>query len=284
MIQAINLSYQAGERYLVNSVGFTATQGQVTAIIGANGAGKSTLLKMICGEMKPSAGNILLDGKLICNYTPLEMARKRAILTQQQSVSLPFSVHEVVLMGRYPHFTREPSEKDLAIIDKAMARTGIAELAGRAYHTLSGGEQQRVQLARVISQIMDVDGGWLLLDEPTNGLDLLHQQQLMQQARQMADDGFGVICILHDLNLAAAFADKILLLKNGQLLAAGLPKEVMNVDLIYNAFGIHIQLIENQHLPYPLIVNSGLTNSTAEKNGNYTKHQRAMGLVTTGAA
>lgn len=257
MIVVDQASFVAGDKQILKGIGFNATPGAVLAIIGANGAGKSTLLKLLSKEAVPSAGHIQLDGRDLTAYTTGELARLRAVLTQQQMVSLSFTAKELVLMGRYPHFERQPTAHDLQTVEKAMENTGITHLATRHYDTLSGGEQQRVQLARVIAQILDRPGAWLFLDEPTNGLDLLHQQQLLQQARRMATEGFGVVCILHDINHAAAYADKILVLKGGKQLAYGTPAEVITKETIHDAFGVRVKLYHHEEFKSPLVITTG---------------------------
>ncbi len=257
MIRVTNICYRVGKKKILNNLSFEASQGQVFAIIGANGAGKSTLLKLLCRDLTPSAGYILFNDKNLTTYPQKQLALMRSVLTQRHTISLSFTVTELVLMGRYPHFDHQPSNHDLDMVTKAMQGTGISHLAERTYDTLSGGEQQRVQLARVIAQIQDVPGGWLFLDEPTNGLDLLHQQQLLKQARQMADNGYGVICILHDINLASMYADKILMLKDGEQLSFGAPDKVINYENIHQAFGIRVKLINNENFKNPLVVSGG---------------------------
>lgn len=260
MIKVNNISYLVGKKEILKNVSFEARQGQIMAILGANGAGKSTLLKLLCNEITPSAGEILFHDKALQNYQLKDLARRRSVLTQHNTLSLSFTAKELVLMGRYPHFDGQPTAHDLEMVNVAMQSTGITHLAGRTYETLSGGEQQRVQLARVIAQIQDAKDGWLLLDEPTNGLDLLHQQQLLIQARDMADRGYGVICILHDINLAAAYADQILILKQGQQQALGAPHAVINCENIHDAFGIKVQLMENENFKCPLVITTGRIN------------------------
>ncbi|WDF54252.1 heme ABC transporter ATP-binding protein [Mucilaginibacter sp. KACC 22063] len=260
MIKVNHVSYFAGKKEILSNVSFEVKQGKIMAIIGANGAGKSTLLKLLCNEMRPSSGKIQFNGKNLDDYPLKELARKRSVLTQHNTISLSFTVKEIVLMGRYPHFDGQPTEHDIQVVMEAMQATGITIMAGRTYETLSGGEQQRVQLARVIAQIQDVPNGWLLLDEPTNGLDLLHQQQLLTQARAMADRGYGVICILHDINLAAAYADQIMILKQGKVQALGRPQQVVTCENIHNAFGIRVQLMNNENFNCPLVITAGRFN------------------------
>lgn len=257
MINVKNVSYKVANHFIVDGISFEAKKGEVLAIIGANGAGKSTLLKLLCKEISPSKGKILFSDRDLESISHKELARMRSVLTQHHTVSLSFMVTELVMMGRYPHFEGQPTYNDGHAVRLAMEATGITHMAGRSYHTLSGGEQQRVQLARAIAQITDVEGGWLFLDEPTNGLDLLHQQQLLNQARKMASQGFGVICILHDINHAAAFADKILVLKKGKQLGFGTPAEIINREMIAEAFGVDIRIINNDEFSSPLVVTTG---------------------------
>jgi iron complex transport system ATP-binding protein len=260
MIQVKNITYLAGKKRIVDDISFDAKLGRILAIIGANGAGKSTVLKMLCREIAPSGGRILFQNAGMETYPLKDLARMRSVLTQHNTISLSFKVKELVLMGRYPHFENQPTAHDIQMVNEAMQATGITHLTDRFYETLSGGEQQRVQLARVIAQIHDVPGAWLFMDEPTNGLDLLHQQQLLTQARGMADRGYGVICILHDINLASAYADEIMIMKDGKQLTIGAPDTVINCENIYEAFGVRVQLMQNGNFKCPLVVTGGRLN------------------------
>ncbi|GAA4784448.1 heme ABC transporter ATP-binding protein [Olivibacter ginsenosidimutans] len=260
MIQVRQLSYKVGQKKLLDNVSFTLGGGEHLAIIGANGAGKSTLLKLLCKEMTSKEGEILLAGRPITAFSLKELATFRAVLSQQHTLAVSFTVQEIVLMGRYPHFEQQPSAHDLTIIKAAMEETGVIDFSNRHYHTLSGGEQQRVQLARVIAQIYDQPGGLLFLDEPTNGLDMLYQQQVLLLARSLADRGFSVISILHDVNFASRYADKVLLLKEGKVVAFGTPTEVVTCDHIHEAFGINVTLMEGENFKCPLILPNVIIN------------------------
>ncbi|TCK85866.1 heme ABC transporter ATP-binding protein [Albibacterium bauzanense] len=256
MIEIKNLSYSVGKKRLLSNVGFDVQPGELLAIIGANGAGKSTLLKLLCKEIPSESGEILIRDKPIEEYKLDALAKFRAVLAQNNTISVSFRVHELVMMGRYPHFDSQPSEYDIQIVKNVMEETGITSFMNRDYNTLSGGEQQRVQLARVIAQIYDQPGGLLFLDEPTNGLDLLYQQQIMQLARELADRGYCVISILHDINFASRFADKVLILKKGELVAFGKPKDVISCENIHRAFNIRVRLFTDDEFKCPLIVPS----------------------------
>ncbi len=258
MINVKNISYQIGKKHLLQNISFSVKSGQMLAIIGANGAGKSTLLKILCQDLSPTTGQVFINNKASNDYSQSELAKLRAVLAQHNTLSMQFTVKELVTMGRYPHFKHRPQPNDVAIINQAMQETGVLEFACRNYNTLSGGEQQRVQLARVLAQIYDSPNAFLLLDEPTNGLDLLYQQQILNTARKMANKGFGVVCILHDINLASAYADKILILKNGRNIAFGSPSEVVNCENIHQAFNINVQLMPYEGFNCPLVVPSFL--------------------------
>src|SRR5690606_4045680 len=183
MIETRDISYSVGKKKLVNKVTFNVQPGELLAVIGANGAGKSTLLKLLCREIKGNSGEILIHNKPIESYKLDAMAKFRSVLSQNNTISVSFKVQELIMMGRYPHFDNHPTERDIQIVRAAMEETGVTKFSNRDYNTLSGGEQQRVQLARVIAQIYDQPNGLLFLDEPTNGLDILYQQQILSLAR-----------------------------------------------------------------------------------------------------
>lgn len=254
MIEVRDLSYRAGKLELLKKISFTVHPGEMLAVIGANGAGKSTLLRLLSRDMSPASGLIRLRGKELQHYRNGELAAVRGVLTQQNIVSMPFKVRELVLMGRYPHYENRPSSSDHDIVAKVLKETGIDRLAERQYNTLSGGEQQRAQLARVLAQVWDVEGGFLFLDEPVNGLDILYQQQILSMAKKMAGRGFCVICILHDINYAARYANKILLLKKGEVVAFGAPAEVISSGNIFHSFGVRVKLVSLDGFDIPLVV------------------------------
>ncbi|BCX81298.1 iron complex transport system ATP-binding protein [Methylomarinovum caldicuralii] len=222
-------------------------------VAGPNGAGKSTLLKVLSGEWSPSAGRVWLADTLLQRWTPRALARRRAVLPQRSDLQFSFTALEVVLMGRIPHTT--PGDYNLAVARTAMALTDIQALAMRQYPTLSGGERQRVQLARVLAQIWNDNGPrWLFLDEPTAPLDLAHQHRILASLRHFARrHRVGILIVLHDLNLAAAYSDRIMILAAGRKVAEGAPAEVLQEPLLSEVFAWPVKV-----LPHPLAENRPL--------------------------
>jgi iron complex transport system ATP-binding protein len=258
MIRLNKVSYTAGKKVLLNNINLEVKKGEFLAIIGANGAGKSTLMKLLSGDNRAHTGQIWFNEHPINNLSSAGLATKRAVLSQHNTVSVSFSVEEIIMMGRYPHFEIRPKTEDIEIVKTVMVETGVKHLGGRDYSTLSGGEQQRVQLARVIAQIYNVEGAYLFLDEPTNGLDLLYQQQILTIARQLADRGYGVVAILHDINFASRYADRVLILKEGKMLALGTPNEVINTHNVQEAFQVQMILFNANGCKYPFVVPNGV--------------------------
>ncbi|RAK03255.1 iron complex transport system ATP-binding protein [Larkinella arboricola] len=265
MLEAQHITHQIGRKTLLDDVSLAVRPGELVAVVGANGAGKSTLLKTFSRELTPTQGQVVLDNKPINRFSALELARQRAVLAQQNPLAFEFTVYELVMMGRYPHFEGHPRPEDMAIVDFALVRTGITHLTGRAVPTLSGGEQQRVHLAKVLAQLMTLDEiqqphaliqqpKYLLLDEPTTGLDLYYQHSLLDVASELTRRNYGVVAILHDLNLVMQYADNVLLLKEGRALAFGKPISVLTTEAIFSAFHLSVQIIHQPELDYPLIV------------------------------
>lgn len=224
-------SYRAGQRQLIDNITLTLSPGEMVALIGPNGAGKSTLLRMLTGFLPVSDGCCMLDDRQIDRWPRDQLARRRAVMRQQSHIEFAIPVREVVAMGRAPW----PEKQGQQIVEQVMELTGCDELAKRDYRHLSGGEQQRVQLARVLAQLWHEDGprGWLFLDEPTSALDLYHQQHALRLLHQLTRQGqLSVCCVLHDLNLAALWSDRMLLLHKGRLVASGTPAEVMTEEIL----------------------------------------------------
>ncbi|MCA9860710.1 MAG: heme ABC transporter ATP-binding protein [Thermomicrobiales bacterium] len=237
----------AGSRWLVRDVSFTVEPGEVLAILGPNGAGKSTLLAALSGDTMLSEGEILLDDRPLSRYTPIELARRRAVLPQQTFVQFSFTAREIVEMGRS---AIDPNLNDRRVIDEVLEATDSYGLQHRVFPTLSVGEQSRVSLARVLAQETPV----LFLDEPTAALDLRHQQLVMELARTLAAQGGALAVVLHDLNLASTYADRILLLREGRLAGLGTPAETLTESLLSEIFDCHVSIIPHPETGLPLVL------------------------------
>ncbi|ODT01037.1 MAG: hypothetical protein ABS49_03105 [Erythrobacter sp. SCN 62-14] len=227
---------------LVRDVSFKVESGEFVALVGPNGAGKSSCLKAITGEW-PAHGEIIIAGKPLSQWRAADLALRLAVMPQSPSLRFDFLVHEVVMLGRLPHRFAGRPEEDRAAAARALAAVNLDHLKDRRYLGLSGGERQRVQLARVLAQADSGDdaGQLLLLDEPTSALDLAQQQTALAAARRHARAGGAVLAVLHDLNLAAVFADRLLVLKEGQIVGEGPPQRVLQSSLIEQWYGCKVE-------------------------------------------
>lgn len=230
-----------GTRRVLDNVDLDVTAGAVLALVGPNGAGKSTLLAVLAGELEPGAGSVELDGQPLGRWTPIDMARRRAVLPQSHTVGFPFTAAEVIAMGRAPWQRTPRADRDEAVIAAAMAATDCAHLAGRSFPSLSGGERARVALARVLAQ----DTATLLLDEPTAALDLGHQEAVLTLAADRAAAGAAVVVVLHDLASAAAYADRVAVLDGGRLAAAGTPRDVLTGELLSSVYRYPVEVLDH---------------------------------------
>ncbi len=244
-------------RRLLEQVNLQLRAGELVVIVGRNGAGKSTLLRNISGEVA-SRGRIRVFGQLLEEQRLKELARRRAVLAQHTQLNFGYEVEEVVLLGRIPHQVRQTeTSEDRRLARESLARVGMAEFAERNYLTLSGGEQQRVHLARVLAQLAGNEGdSLLLLDEPTSSLDIAYQHQVLRLARELGRDGVGVLAVLHDLNLAAQYADRMVMLAEGAVLAYGTPDEVLTPDNIARAFDHEVLVLKHPTKGFPLVVSA----------------------------
>ena len=257
MIEARGVTFAIGSTKLLDDVSVTIVPGEVLAVVGPNGAGKSTLRKILTGELLPSAGEVFMGGRPLADWSNRERARIRAVLPQDSTLSFPFVVSEVVLMGRTPHLRGAETAHDREIAAEALRVVEAEHLQDRLYPTLSGGERQRVQLARVLAQIWEApDQGprYLLLDEPTANLDLAHQHVTLRIVRRFAGEGVGALVILHDLNLAARYADRVVLLKEARVVAAGTPAEVFTQDTIQQTFDLPVMVIPHPHADQVVVI------------------------------
>lgn len=233
-------------RALLRDISLAVGPGELVALVGPNGAGKSTLLKALAGDIAPTTGRVVLDSRPLSAYRPRELALRRAVLPQQTVIQFAFTAREIVTMGRGPRRGHD----DDAVVDRVLAETESLPIAERHYPSLSGGEQARVSLARVLAQ----EAPLLLLDEPTATLDPRHQQMVMDLARAVAAKGGAVVVILHDLNLAASAADRIMLVHEGRIVADGTPWETMSEPLLSDVFACHIAVTTHPVRACPLIL------------------------------
>ena len=246
MLEAQGITVERSGRKLLDDVSVAILPERVTAIVGPNGAGKSTLIKVLAGEIVPTHGDVFLDARNLKTFRAAELAARRAIVPQSTFLSFPFSVIEVVKLGAsVPGFDQNP-EHSTRIAEDALSDVGLTEFRDRLYSQLSGGERQRVHVARALCQLnagirRHGQTAVLLLDEPTSSLDLAHQSLVLREARSQADDRRAVAVVLHDLNLAAAWADEIVLMSSGGIAARGPPPEIFRDELLSAVFGCPIR-------------------------------------------
>lgn len=252
VLQAESLYLKRQQRMLVEDVNFSLKAGEILMLVGPNGAGKSTLLKMLAGEWRPDHGTVRIHEKRLQEWAPSDLALCRAVLPQQSPLTFPFSVKEVVGFGRTPHDTGVV--EDQRIVEQQLAACDVLHLADSPYTQLSGGEKQRVHWARIFAQIGGISAPLLLMDEPTSALDLSHQLSLFQLLRERAAKGLSAVIALHDLNLAARFGDRMLMLKSGRVAAAGTPREVLTPATLATVFGVTAAVLPHPQGDYPLVV------------------------------
>ncbi|GAB3436095.1 heme ABC transporter ATP-binding protein [Actinophytocola sediminis] len=239
-----------GGRQVLHGVDLTVAAGEVVAVVGPNGAGKSTTVGLLSGDLSAGAGSVTVFGRPVRSWRHAELALRRAVLPQHTTVAFPFTVAEVVAMGRAPWAGTPLADDDEAAVAEAMAATEVTAFAGRTFGTLSGGERARVALARVLAQRTPL----LLLDEPTAALDLRHQDLVMRVAGAHARAGGAVLAVLHDLNLAAAHAGRVAVIAQGRVAACGTPAEVLTPDLLSEVYHRDIEVIDHPRTGAPLVL------------------------------
>ena len=246
MLTASNVTFRVGKKSLISDISVSLAPSKLHLIIGPNGAGKSTLIKVLARLLRPQSGKVEYGGVDVGELSEAELAKYRAVLSQAIEVAFPLTVREVVMMGRYPHFGNRPGPTDEKIVDEVMAHFEVTEFSHRQYQTLSGGERQRVNFARVMAQLWrdGLEGAvspcrYLFLDEPLTFLDVRHQIAFMKNIRAFtAGADVVTVGVVHDLNLAAHFADQILLLNEGRIITGGAPAEVLTTELIQAVFAV----------------------------------------------
>lgn len=254
MLVADGLHKSYPNRRVLCGVSLSVSPGEVLGIVGPNGSGKTTLLRLLTGEELPDKGEVRLDGRPLCDWSQREKARRLAVLPQEGLPSVPFTVREVVEMGRHPHqgFWPWAGERDRHVVESVLLETGLQADRDRHVDQLSGGERQRVAIAKAMAQ----DPRVLILDEPTTFLDIAHQLGMLDWIRSWSQrEGIAVLIVLHDLNLAALYCDRILMLKEGTCFAQGSPSEILTPDRIRKVYGVQPVLTRHPvtHAPQVLL-------------------------------
>jgi iron complex transport system ATP-binding protein len=272
MLTAENLIVERFGRRLLDRVSASLEPGRVVALVGPNGAGKSTLLKCLSGEVRPTSGCVRLNGAALASVTAATLARRRAVVAQAAHIAFPFTALEVVMLGAtVPGFGIDEGAA-LSCASALLDRMGLAEICSRPYGVLSGGERQRVQIARALCQLAcantsDGERQFLLLDEPTSSLDLAHQGIVVRELRRQAEKGHGVLVVLHDLNIASACADEIILLSKGEVAARGSAAIVYDPSTLSRVYGCEIASVPRKgsaDLVFPLLGRSVAQMAAAE--------------------
>ncbi len=242
-------------RPAVDGVTLDVPPARLTAVLGPNGAGKSTLLALLLGTLRPASGAAGFAGRALGDWPRAELARRVGVVPQGEEFAFPLTVRALVEMGRYPHLGRwEPARAaDRTVVDAALARVGVQEFAERAVGTLSGGERQRARLARALAQVAHdasgapAPGAALALDEPTAALDLAHEMEFFGLVRALADGGTTVLLVTHNLNLAARYADRLVLMREGRVAAAGTPADVLTAERVSRVYGWPVEVVPFHH-------------------------------------
>ncbi len=250
------LSYSYGPLAALNGVDLELAAGRFHGIVGPNGCGKTTLLDILIGARQPASGQALLKGRALSAYRRLELARTVALVPQEFALSFPFSVREIVLMGRHPHIPRfaAPSHADWEAVERAIALMELKDLAHKPFAELSGGEKQRAVLARALAQ----DAPALLLDEPTSHLDINHALAVLEAARRLVrQEGRSVVAVMHDLNLAAAFCDELVFMQAGRVLAQGPTAQALTAARLEEVFSVRARVAWDDFAGAPQVVFQG---------------------------
>jgi iron complex transport system ATP-binding protein len=255
MIKAHQINYLHKDFHILEGVDVSLGYGEFLAIVGPNGAGKSSLLSVLANEIKQGKQKILFKDKSIADWEVKELSKHKSKFSQHNSNEIPLEVKDVVMMGRYPYFDSQPHKEDLEAMNKLMYETDVYHLKDREYNTLSGGEKQRVHLSRVMAQLEnEIAHKLVFLDEPLNNLDIKHQYKALKIIKNFTKKANSAIVVLHDLNLAAQFADKILLMKSGKVFAYGTPEEVFTAETISQAYNFPCTICGHPITNNPMII------------------------------
>lgn len=250
-IKVQNLSFNYGANIVLKDINTIIKKGSFVSILGPNGSGKTTILKNICSILKPKKGVILVNDKDVNMMRPKSIAKVMAVVHQGNECDFDFTVHDIVLMGRFPYQRRFKSEnkEDLDIVEKSMRATQVWDFREKSIFEISGGERQRVMIARALAQQPRI----LLLDEPVSQLDIKHQINIMNICRKLnRDNEMTIVTTLHDINLAARYSDTIILMKKGKIEAVGSPQEVLTASNIKKVYGVDVKVhsLDSSSIPY----------------------------------
>ncbi len=249
ILKVENLNYQVDQIKILHELDLTVEKGDFVGIIGPNGSGKSTCLKNIYRVLKPTRGAIYINEKLLSQQTNKEIAKELAVVSQEFDYGFEFTVRDIVLMGRYPlkEFYEAENEHDELIMDNALKQVGLFEFKNRSFTTLSGGEKQRVLIARALAQETE----FIVMDEPTNHLDVGYQIKVMNLVRSLKKT---ILTAVHDLNIAATYCNKIIVINHGKIIATGTPKEIISEKLIHEIYDVPVHIEYNDYLGRNIIL------------------------------
>lgn len=254
MYEVSHLTLRVRDKVILSDVNLAIRPGTFTAIVGPNGAGKSSMLKVMAHEHQRYQGEITINGKEVKSYTPKELSKVRAVLPQHTTMQFAFTTQQIVMLGR--HASTHMQKENLSIVEEVLERTALQSLKDRNYLTLSGGEKQRVQLARVLAQVWDetLYPRYILLDEPTSSMDIAQQQNIFSLAKAVCERNIGVMAIVHDLNMAAQFADHLYFLRNGKIVAHGEAEKVFTKSNIEETFCCRVNVYRDPCNNCPYII------------------------------
>ncbi|WP_326725198.1 ABC transporter ATP-binding protein [Streptomyces sp. NBC_00243] len=255
-----------GGRMVIDDLDVAIPPGVITTIIGPNGCGKSTLLRTLSRLLKPAKGTVVLDGDDIVKLKTRDVAKKLGLLPQAPVAPEGLTVSDLVARGRHPHqsWLRQWSSDDAAVVERALAMTGVSDLADRPVDSLSGGQRQRVWISMTLAQGTDL----LLLDEPTTYLDLAHAIDVLDLVDDLHESGCTVVMVLHDLNLATRYSDNLIVMREGSILAQGHPRDVITAELLHEAFGLRAKVIDDPVGDRPLVVPIGRAHVQLDQTGH----------------
>ena len=248
-IEIRNLSWEVGNKSIIENISLTINRGEIITILGPNGAGKSSFLKLISGDLKGSKGEIFFDESNLDEISIQDRSFMRSVMSQSQEIVYDFSVKEIIEMGWIERGISTYSGDFEEAVNRISLDCSVNDLLEQSFNTLSGGEKRRVHFARTLVQLWRPSGSddprYMFLDEPTANLDILHEQKMMKLIQKKRDEGIGILLILHDLNLAAKYSDKIAIFKNGHLISIGTPQEVLTEETLTDVYDVSMKIDEN---------------------------------------